>query len=400
MAIDQTEIAKRIVEAFCDEGYQKKLTQDRLKIEEELKAFLIFLKSNQKLSKRVFEGIESRVKSQSSFEEKIRRKGYISSWAPAVSGADNIHVQSLISNSLPDLIGFRISCFFFEDEKNVYEELKNYFNNGSPTRISLEFAGKDTQANGHSIYKLKGTYDGEESEENINFELQIKSIFHNLWGEVEHKTIYKNINFDPVKQQKKIIVEQLFNILSASDKQLMSIFEQEYSEEMLLSALFYKASIGQIANDAEVDVLAIHYENFFKLFSVRDWLGAVKKYLGHKLLGNEFEKVPLSTLGFEVAASDPREDQLLDMIKERYIQHGYETICYIAQELYAFPDNDTVLRYLIQKFQSVSSLSSIDDGSSMAQDAFDDEDDNIVEPDYDTQETMMSYFDSFFKKRG
>ena len=57
-------------------------------------------------------------------------------------------VRALIASRLPDLIGFRITCFFQKDESTIYEYLKKYFNpprflaKSSPILASASTSGR------------------------------------------------------------------------------------------------------------------------------------------------------------------------------------------------------------------------------------------------------------------
>ena len=135
------------------------------------------------------------------------------------------------------MIGIRINCYFAAYELFIYTELKSALENGKIEYVDNIIDEKTEQKNGHIIYKLSGRF-----KEKYHFEVQIKSIVHNVWGEVEHKTIYKNPCYDGYIHKKKELSEALHEVLFASDSQLLSIFQMNESEDTLIQALFYLAT--------------------------------------------------------------------------------------------------------------------------------------------------------------
>ena len=180
----------------------------------------------------------------------------------------------MISKCLPDLLGFRINCFFWQDEEIIYNILKEYYDQKNFTNFTLNFSENKIQKNGHTIYKLSGIF-----KEKYCFELQIKAIMHNIWGEVEHKTIYKNKNYDADISNKIAITEEVFNILQASDKQLVTLFKKKNSEKHLIYALFYEKTKEIVAQKCGTDILAAHYNGYFQIFSDSDNIQYIKKYV-------------------------------------------------------------------------------------------------------------------------
>ena len=103
---------KLLLEAFDDKAFIKEVKNIRLELEEELMRFILFLKENLTSEQKIFENIESRIKSIQSFREKIYRKDYIKNWNVSDDIREN---QKLIVENLPDFIGFRITCFYWQD---------------------------------------------------------------------------------------------------------------------------------------------------------------------------------------------------------------------------------------------------------------------------------------------
>lgn len=128
-----------LISAF-DDDFKESIQSIRLKIEKEIIQFLDYLESVSNKEQRFFKNLESRIKSDSSFKEKIRRKDYINSWK--ITDNKN-EIQKTISSNLTDLIGFRINCFFIKDEIYVYDNLKSYYYEEKfSTKIKLSFDEK------------------------------------------------------------------------------------------------------------------------------------------------------------------------------------------------------------------------------------------------------------------
>ena len=167
---------QQLVNAFSNEAFQKEINQYRHDIEQELGKFIEWLLTQLESSQLIFRSPESRIKSKAGFSDKISRKDYIHNWQ--IDGNER-NIQNEILEKLPDLIGFRITCFFMKDEEIIYEKLKLYYTENKFQCIHLNFDEKTTQKNGHKIYKVSGHY-----QDKVSFELQIKSAVHNIWGEV------------------------------------------------------------------------------------------------------------------------------------------------------------------------------------------------------------------------
>lgn len=142
-----------------------------------------------------FCAVTARTKSSNSLKEKIYRKNYFSKYK---------HSKDLVDD-LSDGIGVRISCLLSEEEENICEFLFNQFNNQKDMFGKVFFFNDDMtiglcknkqpekQKNGQPIYRIDGVIIQEK--ELIRFELQIKSLVHFLWGEIEHSLFYKKYDY-------------------------------------------------------------------------------------------------------------------------------------------------------------------------------------------------------------
>lgn len=191
-----------------------------------------YLKANQKHYQEVLEDIDQtvkkivsekkgwtvhgRVKSAESLQEKILRKGYYKKYEEGAPIIEN----------LPDLIGVRIQCLLNQEEKIAYEMLQNkrtsmedsgysVYQTDNDAKITLTLQNQpEKQKNGHDIYRIEGRYYETEQSTPIYFEMQIKSMVHSFWGELEHSMFYKNYDYF-ISQ--KILTQSMDNILAELD---------------------------------------------------------------------------------------------------------------------------------------------------------------------------------------
>ncbi len=160
--------------------------------------------------------VHGRVKSAESLREKILRKGYYNEYEDGEA----------IIDALPDLIGIRVQCLLNQEEKNAYELLQNkkmsldeegfsIYQTVSEARMTLLLQNQpEKQKNGHDIYRIEGRYYDSSVTKPIHFEVQIKSMVHSFWGELEHSMFYKNYDYS-VSQ--KILTQSMDNILAELD---------------------------------------------------------------------------------------------------------------------------------------------------------------------------------------
>lgn len=214
-----------------------------------------------------FFNISTRVKSASSLKEKIIRHNYYLKY----------NTPNELFNNLSDLIGVRIECRFIEDEEHIFKFIKTIFNckdeNGysyssqNPTIfLDLNEHQPLKQKNGFELYRIDGFIFNEG--EKYNFELQIKSMVNNFWGEIEHKIIYKNYNMIFGDKFYKNILHSIKNNLCLIDNQLLTIFNHVNSHmenshdmslkkeeiEILLSKMIYDIYSSKVKHDLGISV--------------------------------------------------------------------------------------------------------------------------------------------------
>ena len=193
-----------------------------------------FIDSN---NHKMITGKQNRIKSDVSFVDKLIRNNYISNWEYD-EGNDDANKKTL-SSSLPDFIGYRINTLFFNEEEKFANELINFLKEKEHIEIpDNQLNPNNQQANGHLIMKFQGFVKSvEDPELKFGFEIQIKSSVHNLWGEVEHGSIYKQNNFDFRIDEKKKNVEEIWNTLTSCDRQLYLLSKETYEKDKLLKQL-------------------------------------------------------------------------------------------------------------------------------------------------------------------
>lgn len=321
-----------IITAYSNTNFMEMIEKKRVEIEGLLYSFIDEV-SDRKMSNKII----SRIKSKESLKEKLERKNYIEEWN--LESCDAKSIQSAICKELPDLLGFRLNCYFKNDEKIIYEALEKHLKTNES--IELEESPNHKQSNGHDIYKIAGKY--KEINNSFSFEIQVKSLIHDTWGEVEHSIIYKSMAYDSCSELKKGVIEGLYNVLEGADKQLQKLYAYKSNIDAIKLELFY-----HLTNDNSI--MGIHYQNFLNLKPFFNQLTRViDRYIGSKLLENEFYK--------ESIESDIEIN--LAKYKERINGYKWKKICDIAKNIYDFTDNDHFLKYTIK--QIIDSSKSTDE---------------------------------------
>lgn len=210
---------------FIDEVLQE-LDERRFGLVQIAEEIEVFFEELLMSAEKGFLNINSRVKSSKSLKEKIIRNQYYQKY----------NTKEALFKHLPDVIGVRIECRFVQDETDLFKFIKKTFNEKSEKHegfycssenknifLNLGMKQPQEQKNGMKIYRIDGKY---VEEEEVNFELQIKSLVNVFWGEIEHKVIYKNFNYVIADQFYKDIMKSIKTSLSTLDQQLLLISNQ------------------------------------------------------------------------------------------------------------------------------------------------------------------------------
>ena len=250
--------------------------------------------------------INSRIKNADSLKEKlIRNKFYL----------DYGSIEDALGH-VTDIVGLTIECRFISDENRLYQEVKekfcrvidgNYYteenaNNG----LELHMPQPQLQRNGYPIYRIDVHYKFQRKV--INFELQIKSLIHAFWSEIEHEVVYKNTdmvifdsfmrnmlgsireNLDVMDNQLEVVIKQMkvqkqqdryTNALGATNfkpmlaKMINDIVQVKSQETLGFTTDFRKSSsilaqfiyINDLINNENPDIMLIEYFKHFNLLN-------------------------------------------------------------------------------------------------------------------------------------
>lgn len=202
-----------------------------------------------------------RVKSPKSLREKIlRNKLYQKHETP-----------EMILENLPDLIGVMIFCRFVHDENSIFKIIQEYFYKqdvdgwhynpelkNMPIYLDLKTPQPQKQKNGFDIYRIDGHYYS--YGEKINFELQIKSLVHSFWSDIEHEVIYKNNSYMLIDGFMKEMLYSIHNNLESIDRQIALIHGQinsttvtNKSPDKILNEEYSKLILAKSINDIFIE---------------------------------------------------------------------------------------------------------------------------------------------------
>lgn len=169
-------------------------------------------------------GVHVRIKNEKSLREKILRKQLYMQY-------DNKYD---LLNNLSDLIGLRAECRFMREEVELYHMLCDactmphgdgtFSMPGHPTiRFDFSIEQPQHQRNGLAIYRIDGKY--HKNGVSAPFELQIKSLVHVFWAEVEHQLIYKNNSYVLMDGFMKELLYTNYESLRQMDHNLQLIYD-------------------------------------------------------------------------------------------------------------------------------------------------------------------------------
>lgn len=197
-------------------------------------------------------GFSSRIKSIGSLKEKIIRNKYYLNFK---SGEE-------VLDFLPDLIGLTVECRFISDENRVYNAISHQFEYTGPQSyaqcvlypqlyLNLAMPQPQLQRNGFTIYRIDGYYlfNGKK----VNFELQIKSLVHSFWSEIEHQVVYKNTQYVMFDGFMKDLLASIRDNLDVVDHQLQivhtQILNQNKDQDIGMSERGFKMFMAKSISD-------------------------------------------------------------------------------------------------------------------------------------------------------
>lgn len=201
-------------------GKEAELESSALDFEKELKSAF----PDHQKEKLIF---QSRVKGTGSLAEKIYRKNYHNRYLDPAE----------LINNLPDMIGIRIVCLLNQQEETLFNRLKAIYTESvviddvtfygkADGKILFDFSNQpQKQKNGQPIYRITCKWNHPELGY-INCELQIKSMVHFFWGELDHMLFYKNYAYLISQSFYSQYMLKVENALSNINDQLVLLYEQ------------------------------------------------------------------------------------------------------------------------------------------------------------------------------
>ena len=319
-------VIKLIIDSFQDVNLQSKLIKQRDDIELLLDRILESYTSDNGLKNKIKGKSISRIKTSGSLSEKIKRNNYLRR-EPKISNPND--AIAFLKENLNDLIGFRINCYFKDDEETVFDKLEEDLRKEKFEVVT----DKEPQQNGHEIYKMHCS----KPEFDFKFEIQVKSLLHEVWGEVEHRLIYKAREYDTSSNLQKDIIESLWGILEGTDKQLIKMSQKRVQEDNTKKELFYIIT-SEGRND---EILAKHYSNFFKLTNnVKDFINTLDAYLGFHLL-KQGGFIPKNIKG--------SSNKYINFIMNKVDAYKLEKVCEIAKKIYDFEEPKEFICFLLNE---------------------------------------------------
>ncbi len=169
--------------------------------------------------------LHTRIKNKDSLKEKLIRNHFYLDYKTPEEAILNLH----------DLIGITIECRFIRNETEMYQTLFTHFEKQGNSEyaickedpalfLNLTQPQPQLQRNGFTIYRLDGYYQYED--ERINYELQIKSLVHNFWSNIEHEVVYKNPDFVMYDLFNKEMLGAIRDNLDVVDRQLEIMYNE------------------------------------------------------------------------------------------------------------------------------------------------------------------------------
>ena len=188
-----------------------------------------------------------------------------------------------------------------------------------------------------TIYKLQALYCY--NQKKYGFEIQLKSMANDLWGEIDHEVVYKARQYQYDDTLVKEISNNLHNTLLASDEQLYQLFYKEYDQKNLINSLFFLQTERSVFNGKRNDKANKLYHEFFSLFD--DSHELVKKFVARFLLNgsNDTKEV------YETSTDENVVFFCQEIICRNFTSELLK-IKKIADVIYSYPDNDTFYNHI------------------------------------------------------
>lgn len=340
--MDNEKIKKNFIDAFSE--MENDLTITKQELTEILENFIENEKKkvNDKKNLYLINTPESRIKNKDHFWSKLLRNGYIEKWNPS----ETSDYKLLLRENLSDLIGLRLLCYFEIDENEIFEELYEFLkSNSSFSCLKIDTVDKiinGTISKDHVyINKIQGKYKNRKSIDYC-FEIQIKSLANDLWGEVDHEIIYKAKQYQYDSESTKEFSTNIHKNLIASDHQLYELLKRKYEENQLVNSLFFLKTEKLAFGKKKRDNINHIYHQFFNFFNGESDKKIIKEFVGESLID--------PSINFKLVIPEKIDNALITFFSENVLNHYFsddlEDVKKIVSNIYNFNDKQDFLVYI------------------------------------------------------
>ena len=341
--MDNDKIKDKFIDAFSELENDLRITKQELT--EILENFIEDEKNkvNDKKTLYLINSPESRIKNKDHFWSKLLRNGYIEKWNPT----EDSDYKMLLRENLSDLIGLRLLCYFEIDENEIFEKLHDFLkSNSSFSCLKIDTVDKvitGTISKDHVfINKIQGKYKNSTNNDDYCFEIQIKSLANDLWGEVDHEIIYKAKQYQYDSESTKGFSTNIHKNLIASDHQLYELLKRKYEEDQLVNSLFFLKTEKLAFGKEKRDNINHIYHQFFNFFNGDSDKEIIKLFVAKSLIE------PSKT--FELSIPQNIDNTLITFFAENILNHYFsedlEDVKKIASNIYSFSNKQVFLLYI------------------------------------------------------
>lgn len=192
------------------------------------------------------ESVKGRVKNQDECLSKFKRK-----YLPHLKTSDH---DFRIADSISDLVGIRVVCFYTEEINQIRRSLRQYFNETDITDKADILEKTDDKFGYRSLHlqlvlkrNLKDVPDADKFRK-IKIELQVRTVIQDAWSVLDHKIKYKK----SIPQNLKRRINRLSALFEIADDEFLSVKAAIDQEERKINTRLKKG--GRIERNKPLDV--------------------------------------------------------------------------------------------------------------------------------------------------
>lgn len=286
----------------------------------------------------VLNDVSSRIKGKDSFKEKLSRKGYVTTWGVHLDSTDE-ECKDVIRKKLKDLIGFRINCYFEKDEKRIYSAFRDYMSEIPNVRKIKDCGdGGKKIADNYVIYKISYAYTNPETGISYGFEVQIKCLTHNLWGEVDHEIAYKSQYYDYDFPVKKDTMMRIRSALQVSESHLYSLFKSKYTKENMINSLFFLFTKERVSSEMNGKNPTRVYQDFFRILGHNNI--CIKEFVAKCILEDPNQRYEKKEVNRTYNCNEVAF--FSENVVKRYFKEYLDDVGAIAKQLFNIGDIDSL----------------------------------------------------------